>query len=84
MSSNKVAADDRKNLRFETRLGDEDDNFSRPILSTLQIGKYFERAKEKIKKSELKNQQLRNKMELFEAKRSSIMQETTEVLKSLI
>jgi hypothetical protein len=63
---------------------DDDDNVHstfRPIPSILQIAKYLERKKEENKKLDLKNKQLKNDIELLEAKKSMIMQQTEEELK---
>jgi hypothetical protein len=63
--------------------GDDDNVHStfRPIPSILQIANYLERKKEENKKLDLKNKQLRNDIEILEAKKSTVMQQTEGELK---
>ncbi|MGH9990526.1 MAG: hypothetical protein ACREAS_08830, partial [Nitrososphaera sp.] len=74
---------DIKGLRIGMESGDDHDDHdvSHTIPSILQIARYLEKIKEENKKAELKNKQLKKETELIEAKKSSVMQETTKMLK---
>jgi hypothetical protein len=51
------------------------------VPSILQIAKYMEKTKEEIKKTELKNKQLKEETEALEANKTTVIQEMSKLLK---
>jgi cell division protein FtsB len=77
--------DDIRSLGIKIEEPGDDDNGSRgvprKIHSISQIAMYLEKSKEEVKQMQLKKKQLKGECELLEAKKSSIRQETADMLK---